>query len=190
MVAVLLAAGGLAKWRTPLPTVESFRGLGLPAAPWSVRALATVEVALGGALIALGGRALAALGAAIFAAFTIASAMLLRRADTVGSCGCFGAASAPPSRVHVVVDATSTVVLIVAAVVGLPGTFVSWGSGPGNGAVELGLVLLGGALLVAISTVLADTLAAVALATGPPDAVGAPVLFRSRVPDRPSGSAT
>ena len=128
MIAVLLAAGGVSKALAPAPTVASFRAVGLPARRGLVRALAVGEVALGLALIVVGTAWLAALGAVVFMVFTGISARLLALGDAAASCGCFGAQSARPSALHVVIDGAAVVVLGLAALLGLPGLASHWGA--------------------------------------------------------------
>jgi hypothetical protein len=162
MVAILLAAGGVSKALQPAATVRSFQTLG-----WTrsragmVRALAVVEVALGAVLVVVGGRWPALVGAVLFAGFTVVSARLLGMGDAAASCGCFGDRSARPSGIHVAVDATATIVLVAAAVTAAPGMVVAWRHQPAQLAVALGLAALGGYLLVAVMSVLPDTLSAV-----------------------------
>ncbi len=72
------------------------------------------------------------------------------------SCGCFGARSAPPSPVHVAVNAVSAVVAAVAAVAGpVPVADALAGQGI-DGLVVAGLVLLVTALVVVVDTSVAD----------------------------------
>ncbi len=161
MVAILLAVGGVSKGRQPDPTVRSMRALGLGANVALVRILAVVEVGLAALVVSIGGRGPAAAAAVLFVAFTWISARLLRLGDAAASCGCFGDRSAPPSRVHVAVDAAAAMVLIVAAVADAPGLAVANGASLAERLVGVGLVTIGGYLLVALMSVLPDTLDAV-----------------------------
>jgi hypothetical protein len=161
MVGVLLAAGGVSKGRQPTSTVASFRAVGLPASRGAVRALAVVEVLLGGELIAIGGRLPTALGALLFAGFALVTVRLVRMGGEGASCGCFGDRSARPSVVHVAVDAGAAAVLAVATALGSPGLVTHWSTLPGRGFVVLGLMATGGYLLVALMTVFADALSAI-----------------------------
>jgi hypothetical protein len=161
MVGVLLAAGGVSKARQPTPTVRSMRAVRLPAGAGAVRGLAVVEVLLGAALVVVAGRWPCAAAAVLFTVFTAISARLVRLGPDAGSCGCFGDRSSPPSWWHVGVDAAAVVVLVAGAVTGTTGVADHWRSLPGQGYVVLGLVALGGYLLIALMTVLPDTLAAI-----------------------------
>ncbi len=162
MVGVLLAAGGVSKARQPSPTVRSLRtiGLPLPAGTIAVRSLAVVEVLLGAVLVTFAGRWPCAAAAVLFAGFTAISVRLVRLGPDADSCGCFGERSSRPSWWHVAVDAGATVVLGVGAVAASTGVATNWRQLPGQGYVVLGLIGLGGYLLVALMTVLPDTLSA------------------------------
>ena len=161
MVGILLAAGGVSKGRQPTPTVRSMRAVGLPAGGAAVRTLAVVEVALGAVLLVVAGRWPCAVAAVLFTAFTAISVRLVRLGPDAGSCGCFGDRSSPPSWWHVGVDAAAVAVLVAGALSGTTGVADHWRSLPGQGYAVLGLVALGGYLLVALMTVLPDTMAAI-----------------------------
>jgi hypothetical protein len=169
MVAVVLAAGGVSKARSPEPTVASFRAVGLPGRRSLVRLLAVGEVALGVALVLVGTVWLAALGAAVFLVFTGISFRLLTLGDGAASCGCFGAQSARPSILHVIIDGAAAAVLAAAALLGLPGLVTHWGDTL-QMVAYLGLALIGGYLLTAMLTVLPDALDALAGRTAPASA--------------------
>jgi hypothetical protein len=161
MVGVLLAAGGVSKLRSPAPTVRSMRTVGLPASGLAVRSLAVVELVGAALLVVVGGQWVCAVGTVLFAGFTAISVRLVRLGPAAVSCGCFGDRSSRPSWTHVVVDAGAAVVLFVGAVVDPGGLASHWSALPGQGWVVLGLMALGGYLLVALMTVLPDTMAAV-----------------------------
>ena len=167
MVGVLLAAGGTSKARQPASTVRSLRALRLPASVVAVRAMAVVEAGVGALLVVVAGRWICAVGALIFAAFTIVSARLVRLGGDATSCGCFGDRSARPSWWHVGVDAGATVALATGAIASTTGVARHWHSLPGQGWVVLGLIGLGGYLLVALMTVLPDTLDALSAVDEP-----------------------
>jgi hypothetical protein len=161
MVAILLAVGGLSKGRQPDPTVRSMRTLGIGGTSLIVRGLAVIEIGLAVLLVLVGGRWTAAAAAVLFVLFTWISVRLLRLGEAGASCGCFGDRSARPSAVHVAVDAGAAVVLIVAAVSNSPGLLTDNGSSPAERLVGVGLVTIGGYLLVALMSVLPDTLDAI-----------------------------
>lgn len=99
----MLAIGGVVKIATPLATRRALHALGLPAQAGLVRALGTGEVALAIAAPLVGGVVLPALVGLAYLAFA-AFVVVAIRDGNVGSCGCFGAASTAPSRLHVVVN--------------------------------------------------------------------------------------
>ena len=160
MVGVLLAAGGASKARQPVPTVRTLRALGVPAGAVAVRSLAVIEVLLGAVLVVFAGRWPCAAAAVLFAAFTTVSVRLVQLGPDAGSCGCFGERSSRPSWWHVAVDAAAALVLVAGAVTATTGVAANWRALPGQGYVVLGLIALGGYLLVALMTVLPDTLSA------------------------------
>jgi hypothetical protein len=153
---LVLAAAGAAKLADPTPTGSTLAALGLPGGPVAARLVGGAELGLAVAGLAVGGAVVAAGVALAYGAFAVVVVLARRRG--LASCGCFGARSAPPSRVHVLVNAASALVAAVAvAVVPLPaadglaavgGTFLS--------AVVAALVLLAAALVVAVDTVVAD----------------------------------
>lgn len=111
--AVLLVAAGAAKVRDPRSLVRALRSVGLRVPPWVVRAGAAAEVALG--LAAAGGSRPAAAGVAVsYLLFTGFVLVALRRGGVLASCGCFGRADTPPTRVHASV--TGALALVAAAV--------------------------------------------------------------------------
>ena len=116
VVAGVLAVGGVAKLLGPDATVPMLRALGLPPSPVLARLLGAVEVGVGVAAFLVGGRWLAIAVAVLFTIFTIA-VLRLRAGGEAVSCGCFGRSSAPPTLVHVAVDAVAALVAIAAAVV-------------------------------------------------------------------------
>lgn len=160
VVAGVLALGGLAKVRAPEATEPMLRTLGLPSGRWAARLLGLVELGVGAAAYLLGGRALAVVVAALFIAFTVAVLRLRAAGPDAASCGCFGRSSAPPTLVHVVVDAAAALVAVVAAVVDAPGLLAMRADLPlgGVGEVIVSAVAIG--LTVAVLTVLPEALVA------------------------------
>ena len=159
VVAGTLAVGGLAKLRDPEATVPMVRALGLPASPVLARVLGAVELAVGVAAFGVGGRLLATAVAVLFVVFTLA-VLRLRASGEAVSCGCFGRSSAPPTLVHVAVDAAAAAVALVAAAVAAPGFLAVRPELPGAGIPQLLLTALGVALGVALLTVLPEALVA------------------------------
>jgi hypothetical protein len=159
VVAGVLAVGGLAKLTGPEATVPMLQALGLPANRSVARMLGTVEVVVGVAAVLFGGRILAAGVAVLFAAFTVA-VLRVRAGGGAVSCGCFGRSSAPPTLVHVAVDALAAAIALVAVVVDPPGQIDHVGETPAGGIPLVGLTVLAVWLTVALLTVLPEALVA------------------------------
>jgi hypothetical protein len=152
--ALLLAAGGLAKLVRPDGTVRALSSAALPGGRMLVRLGAVAEVAVGaGALLIRGPWGPAAVAAAylLFVAFLARSMQTARGA---GSCGCFGATDAPPSRIHVGVDVAAAGAALTAAVTGWPGLGDVLGSQPGAGLPFLFLVAITSYLAYLVLTAL------------------------------------
>jgi hypothetical protein len=110
-----------------------------------------VEIALGGGALLVGGRP-AALGVAgAYVAFALVVGAARRRGAE--SCGCFGAADAPPGPVHVAVDLGSAAVALLAAVPGPPSLGAAAAEVPLAGVPYLLALALGTWLVVTIDTV-------------------------------------
>ena len=117
--ALLLVVAGVTKLRSPHLAVRAARALSLPATPGSIRVLALVEVVVGVATI-LTASALArvALGL-LYGAFLVFVIAAIARRAPISSCGCFGEHDAPPSLVHVAINACATAVGFVAVADGI-----------------------------------------------------------------------
>lgn len=159
VAAALVVSGGF-KLRDPAPTGDMLVAFGLPRSPALGRALGLVEVALGVAALVLGTWAAAGVAAA-YLLFTAMMARLVLLGDDAPSCGCFGRLSAKPTWVHVAADAGAALVAGTAAATGVPGLGEVLGDTPLGGAVLVGFVALGTWAMVAVLTLLPDTLAAV-----------------------------
>ena len=132
--AVLLVVAGGSKLRDPLGLVRALRSVRLPVGPAVVRLLATLEMALGVAAVLAGSRLTAVLVSLSYAAFTAFVLLARRRGGVLASCGCFGRADTPPTRSRALV--TAVVALVAAAVAvrplgSLPGVLAD---SPGAGA--------------------------------------------------------
>lgn len=118
IAAVVIAVSGLAKLRSPGPFAALLRSIGLPGGPLTARVAGLVELVLGAAAVLVGGPVLAAAVGAAYLVF--AGAIVAARRSGTESCGCFGAASAPPSAVHLVVNLLAAAIAIAAALAGGP----------------------------------------------------------------------
>ncbi len=116
VVALVVVVGGAAKVVRPEPFAGLLATLGLPGGAVAARAAGAVEVALGGAAFLTGARWAAALLAVAYLVFV--GTVVRARQQGAASCGCFGAADAPPSTVHVVLNLVSAGVAAAAAAVG------------------------------------------------------------------------
>jgi hypothetical protein len=162
IAALLLVAGGVAKSRTPLDTALALQAVGIPTSPRVVRIGAVIECAVGIGALFVGSRVLVALVAISYFAFSVFVVGALRAGTPISSCGCFGKIDTPPSRIHVVIDAT---VAAAALAVAIAGTDVSLPtilpSQPLAGVPFVMLVTMGAALVFLAFTSLPRTLAAV-----------------------------
>jgi hypothetical protein len=115
--AVLLLLAGVAKVARPSSTADllfSLRmpRLGFPSGEAQAVALGVVEIGLGIAALAIGG----AVTAGIVGVFYVGFAAAVVRALMVGapSCGCFGRAESPPTRIHVAGNVSLAAVSFIA----------------------------------------------------------------------------
>ena len=113
-LAGLLAFSGVQKVAWPDAAAEAMRAAGLPgstgaAGQLSGRLLGLAEVGVAAAALVWGNAATAGAMAAVYAAFALFSWRLLVRSDATASCGCFGQAEAPVTRLHVVLNAVAAI---------------------------------------------------------------------------------
>jgi hypothetical protein len=113
------------------------------------RLLGVVEIAVAAAVVWRGGRA-AFVMALLYAAFALA-ALRLRGRNV--DCGCFGAASAKASWIHIAVNAAAVAVAVWAGAVDVPGLPEARHELPAAGVGHLVLVAAGAAAMVALLTV-------------------------------------
>lgn len=158
VIATVLVVSGVQKLRDPQPTATMLRALHLPGWTAAVYALAATEVLVGVAAFVQGGWLAALAVAALYGAFTVVSVLLLRRGAI--SCGCFGSASTRMSSLHVGVNVVATVLALAAAVLDVPGFVDARAELPWAGVPQFAYTVVGAALVVAVLTVLPDTLEA------------------------------
>jgi hypothetical protein len=89
--------------------------------------------------------------AALYGGFAL-SALRLRNRNV--DCGCFGAASAKASWIHVVINTVSAVGAVWAAAIDVPGMRDAVGDLPAHGVAHVVLVPAGAAAMIALLTVL------------------------------------
>lgn len=152
LIAVVVALGGAAKVVAPRAFAELTTTMGLPVGQLGARLVGLAEVALGVWVLAVGGRIACAVLAVTYLAFAVV-VVLARRAGAE-SCGCFGAAAAPPSVIHVVVNGASAAIAAVAALVGgYEGIASTLADQPLAGVPFLLLLGTGAWLLVSLDTI-------------------------------------
>jgi hypothetical protein len=157
-MAVLLAAGGLAKLARPDGTVRALGAASLPNQAALVRLGAAAEVVVGVGALVVGGPVGPLLVAGAYLGFVAFLRRSMRRAKGAGSCGCFGADEAPPSPVHIGFDVLAAAVAAAAALSNWPGIGSVLADQPGAGlpfAVLVGAIaFLGYLTLTALPAVL------------------------------------
>jgi hypothetical protein len=159
IASVVLAASGW-KLASPVPTARALRAL-VGSAPalrvstnrnwsWAARLVGLGEAVLALAVVWRGGNAAFVL-AGLYAVFAVV-ALRLRNRNV--DCGCFGAASAKASWLHVAVNAVAAIGAAWAAAVDVPGLRDAFGDLPAYGVAHLVLVPAGAAAMIALLTVL------------------------------------
>jgi hypothetical protein len=154
ILAIVVAVGGVAKIVAPDAFSTTLATLGAPSGRAVARLCGAVEVAIGAGALLAGGRPAAAVLALTYATFALA-VVAARRAGAV-SCGCFGAASAPPSQVHVVVNAVSAGLAAIALVVGPETLAATLTDQPIAGVPYLAALALAAWLVIVVDTTGAD----------------------------------
>jgi len=159
LVALVLVVSGAQKVARPLPAAQAMADAGLPVPARAQRAV--------GALLGVGE---AATGLAVFAAPHPATAawlgiaylalagfvVALRRRDATAGCGCFGAATTPPTTTHVVLNVAAAAIALGAAAVGVPDVVDVLDEGLGVALPYAALVALGAGLVLLAPVLLAD----------------------------------
>lgn len=159
MAAMVLVISGVLKLRDPVPTTAMLAKVHLPHSTVAAIALGLVEIVAGVAGVVFGGRLAAAAVALLYLGFTSMSLWLVR-GDGATDCGCFGSRSAPMTQVHVVLNALMAAIAAAGAIVAVPGLSDIRDELPWAGIPQLGFIILGALLIVALMTVLPETLAA------------------------------
>jgi hypothetical protein len=159
-ICVLLALAGGFKAVRPAATVGALRAVGLPASALLVRVMGAVEVVIGLGALITGWPPLSAVVAAAYAGFAGFVAAALRRGTPIQSCGCFGSADLPPTRIHLVVDIAAAGVAAAAAVTRVDGIGQVLADQPWAGIPFLALVAITTWFLYLILTALPAALRA------------------------------
>jgi len=117
--AVLLVVAGAPKVLDPGPTHRVARQAGLPSSAAAVRLLGAAEVLVGAAALLLGGPLPALAVALAYLGFAAVVTRGLVRGD-MESCGCFSGDDAPPSVLHIALDAGLAVSAVAVALAPAP----------------------------------------------------------------------
>src|SRR5712691_2564863 len=117
IASTLLVVSGAVKLARPDPASRALTLAGVPGRSLSARGLGAAEVAIGAVCLAAPSPASAAAMAALYVAFALFLVRLMTVGTPVSSCGCLGAAAAPPTVLHVYLNiaAASAGVLAAAA---------------------------------------------------------------------------
>jgi hypothetical protein len=115
VAAILLAAGGIAKFHRPDPTAVALGAVGLPRSVALVRAFGAVEGVVGAGALTLGHAVFALFVGVSYLAFALFVLVALARNGPVSSCGCFGEPDTPATAVHVALDAAAAAVAFAVA---------------------------------------------------------------------------
>lgn len=120
-LALLVLGAGAAKLARPAAVVDALWSARVPLRPvvartGAVTVLAAVEIAVAAWAVAFGSAPAAVALALLYAGFAAFAWRLLAVSGPDASCGCFGAADSPVSRVHVAFTAVAAVLCALAAV--------------------------------------------------------------------------
>ena len=154
IAAALLALGGAAKALRPGETANALAAAGVPVGPSLVRVGGALEAAVGLGALVTGSRGFAALVAVSYLSFTAFVLLALARRTPIASCGCFGKADTPPSRVHVAVNLAAAGAALAIVVQPVPGFLDVLADQPLAGVPYVLLVVTGVAAALTALTVL------------------------------------
>ena len=116
VAAALLVIAGAAKITAPAQAVDSLRAAGASIPAIGVRALGTVEAAIGTAAALEPSSATAIALAAAYGCFCLFLLTLIRNGNRDLDCGCFGGSGAEATPAHVALNATALAVCVAAAI--------------------------------------------------------------------------
>ena len=156
--ALVLAASGVLKLRSPDPTVRAVLATKLPGA-WRlagrpfVRVIALGEVLVAALVLVAGGVVAAALLTVAYLSLALVAWRLVRRAPGQ-DCGCFGKASEPVSRWHVGMNLAGAATGALALVLPGPSLAQELGSSGALAALQLIAVVLAACLIYLVMTAL------------------------------------
>jgi hypothetical protein len=116
VVAALLVIAGAAKIAAPERAADSLKAAGASIPTGGVRAIGTMEAALGTAAILEPSTATAAGLALAYAGFCLFLVRLIRHGNRNLDCGCFGGSGAEATPEHVALNAGALAVCVAAAI--------------------------------------------------------------------------
>ena len=152
LIALVVAVSGATKVLRPRSFAELTATVRVPVGTAGARVVGLAEIVLGVWVLATGARLACAMLALAYLVFAVA-VVVARRAGAP-SCGCFGATTAPPSSVHVVVNLVSAAIAAAGAITGdIDGIGAVLSDQPLAGVPILLLLGTGGWLLVSLDTV-------------------------------------
>lgn len=141
--ALLVLVAGLPKLVRPTSTVRVLDQAGLRASGLLVRTFGAVEIALAAVVLVIGGVLPGLLLAVLYVAFSLFVARALLRGN-VSSCGCFAGEDAPPSMLHVLLNAGLATVGLWTALTGgavaIPDVRGAFGAGQAAGLVAAAIL--------------------------------------------------
>lgn len=155
VVAVVVIASGAAKLVDPTAFADLLATMRVGSEPALrtrvARTTGVFELGLGTWVIVSGGPLAAAVLGLAYVGFVVAAERARRLGAT--SCGCFGSVSAPPSLLHVAVNAASVIVCAAAAALGANDDLLTVLSDqPLAGVPYLAALLLGAGAVIALDT--------------------------------------
>lgn len=156
--ALVLAASGLLKFRSPEPTVRAVLATKLPGA-WRlagrpfVRLLAVGEVLIAAVVLVGGGVVAAALLAGAYLSLALVAWRLVRRAPGQ-DCGCFGKASEPVSRWHVIMNLSGAATAALAVALPAPSLVHELGGAGALAVLQLVGIVMAACLIYLVMTAL------------------------------------
>ena len=156
--ALVLAASGVLKIRSPDPTVRAVLATKLPGA-WRlagrpfVRTVGLGEVLVAALVLVAGGAVSAALLTVAYLSLALVAWRLVRRSPGQ-DCGCFGKASEPVSRWHVIANLAGALTGAFAVVLPAPSLIRELGSAGALALPQLAAVAMAAGLIYLVMTAL------------------------------------
>lgn len=155
----LLLVSGASKVLRPAGVLGALASLGARLPRWAGRGLGLMEMSVGAFALAAGGVLPAVLVGSMYFGFALVVVALLRRGNA-RTCGCFGEAASPPSRIHVAFDMGAAGASFAHVALGGWGGVVSYtAETPGGTVVYALFIAIGIACSLALLTILPEVVA-------------------------------